>query len=134
MPAKAWIVLAALLAAASVALGALAAHGLSDILQRQGLPDVPRRVENFKTAAHYQMSHALGLLGLGLLTLAGRRHALLQAAGWLLLAGIVLFSGLLYVWAFCDYRPLVHIVPAGGISMIVGWVLFAAGACCARAA
>jgi uncharacterized membrane protein YgdD (TMEM256/DUF423 family) len=134
MPARAWIVLGALLAGASVALGALAAHGLSDILQRQGLPDVPRRVENFKTAAHYQMTHALGLLGLGLFLLAGRRHALLQAAGWLLLGGVALFSGLLYVGAFCDFGPLVHIVPVGGVSLIVGWVLFAVGACCTRAA
>lgn len=116
---KLWSVLGALNAMMSVAMGAFGAHGL-----RSKLPE--RMLQNWETAARYQMYHALGLLGVA--WLASQKGALADPAGWSLLAGIALFSGSLYVMALTGVTKLGAITPIGGVGFLVGWALFARAA------
>jgi len=118
MPGRIWIILGALFAGLAVALGALGAHALEEYLKQND----PRH--NFETAARYQMYHALALVLLGLAA-SQRSIAIQTAAGWLFVAGILLFSGGLYGWIFTAIKPFVHIVPIGGVLWICGWLCFA---------
>jgi len=104
----------------SVAAGAFGAHALKARLS----PDL---LATFETGARYQMFHALGLLAIGLFALA-RPATLANAAGWAMLAGIVLFSGSLYVLALTGVRWLGAITPVGGVAFLVGWALLAGAA------
>ena len=152
MNGRFWLVAGALLAAADVALAAYGAHGLRETLERivpaesPGVrqtatnaeagsatrplsrnEEIQKRMANFDTAVRYQMYHALGLIALGLL-LARQRSRWFTAAGWLFLAGVLIFSGLLYALVFSGPKILGAIVPIGGLAMIAGWVALAAGA------
>lgn len=114
-----FVALGAVSAAIAVATGAFGAHGLKDRLE-------PQLLANWNTAAHYQLVHALGIIAIGLF--AARLPApsgTLHWAGWLLLAGTVLFSGSLYALALTGVRTLGAVTPFGGIAFIVGWVLLA---------
>jgi len=97
-----------------VASGAFGAHFLSARIPAE-------RLVTFETGVRYQMYHALGLLALAA---AWTRWpvALLQTAGWLLMAGIVIFSGSLYALAFGAPRWFGAITPLGGLSFLAGWV------------
>ena len=106
--------LGGLLAALSVALGAVGAHALKSQL-------TPPQLETFHTAVEYQMVHAIGLVLVGLLSSHGRSRWL-DLAGWAMLAGIVLFSGSLYAWVATGQRFFVYPVPVGGTAFIVGWL------------
>ena len=79
----------------------------------------------FETAARYQMYHALAIVLCAALasSLAGAR-----LAGWLMQAGIVLFSGSLYALALTDVKVLGAITPLGGLAFIAGWVWLAISA------
>ncbi|KAA5605762.1 DUF423 domain-containing protein [Roseospira marina] len=120
-PARLWIGLGAVLGALAVALGAFAAHAL------QATGDA-RAVTLVETAAHYQSTHALALVGCGLLALVAGRGS--PAARWasraaaLFLLGVVLFCGALYGIALAGW-PLGVVAPFGGTSFIVGWCLLA---------
>jgi uncharacterized membrane protein YgdD (TMEM256/DUF423 family) len=104
----------ALSAFLSVAAGAFGAHALRARLS-------PEYLAVFETAARYQMYHALGLLAVA--WAVGRwPGALPQWAGWLFLAGTVLFSGSLYALALTGVRWLGAITPLGGIAFLVGWL------------
>ena len=117
MPGRRFLMLGGLLAAVGVALGAMGAHLLKEKLSVEQLA-------SFETAVRYQMIHAIALILVGLA--AGRGSTgLLTAAGWLFIAGIVLFSGGLYGWIFTGIKPFVHVVPIGGTLWIVAWLLFA---------
>ncbi len=101
------------------------AHLLKDLVSAQLLST--DQLASFETAVRYQIFHALGLILVGVLAeRAG--GGLLQAAAWAFLAGIVLFSGGIYGWLATDFKPLVHVVPVGGLTWIVGWLLLAAAA------
>jgi len=78
------------------------------------------RFEVLQTAVHYQFFHALGLLGLGLLSERVPR-ALLHWAGWLVFAGVVLFSGSLYLLVAGAPRLFGVLTPIGGLALIAGW-------------
>lgn len=101
----------------SVALGAFGAHAL-----RRRLP--PDLLEIFRTGAQYQMYHALALVGVGLLA-ARAASPVLATAGWLFVAGTVLFSGSLYVLSLSGVRLLGAITPMGGLCYLAGWALLA---------
>jgi len=137
-----WITLGAVLAGLAVGLGAFAAHGLSDQFARQYAESPPKKVagvevptslkylEDFKTGAEYQMYHALGMIGVGLLLrLNNRENRWLTAAGWSFLIGILIFSGCLYLLTLTGQRWLGAIVPIGGVAFLIGWACFSAGAC-----
>ena len=111
-----WIALGALNAAVAVGAGAFAAHGLRDRL------DVHAR-EVFETGARYQMYHAFAIILAGLVASSLGRGA--AAAGWLFQAGIVLFSGSLYVLALTGIKSLGAITPIGGLAFLAGWLWLA---------
>lgn len=113
---RAWLLLGAANAFLAVAAGAFAAHGLRRVLDLDML-------ETFKTAATYEMYHALGLILVGLLAEL-RPSVWADAAGYALLLGIVLFSGSLYALAITGVRALGAITPFGGVSFLAGWVFF----------
>jgi uncharacterized membrane protein YgdD (TMEM256/DUF423 family) len=115
-----FVIIGSLLAALAVGLGALGAHALKSHLTVEQLA-------TYQTAVQYQMYHAIGLVLVGLLALY-QRSRWFDAAGWSMLIGICLFSGLLYVWLATGRRFVVYPVPVGGIAFIVGWVLMAIGA------
>lgn len=102
--------IAALLGALAVGLGAFGAHGLKDLLARNNTAGV------WEKAVFYHFVHAVMLF-----VLANRSP--LHLGPWLsFLAGIVLFSGSLYLLAFTGVRWLGAITPLGGVSFIVGWL------------
>jgi len=96
-----------------VALGAFAAHALKARL-------APDMLAVFETGVRYQMYHALALMALAALSdrLNGR---LIEAAGWLFVGGIVLFSGSLYLLAVTGVTVLGAITPIGGVAFLAGW-------------
>ena len=96
---KKFLVTAALLGALSVALGAFAAHQLKEIVA----PDV---LQIFETAVKYQMYHALALLATGIL-LSQFPSKQLRLAGNLFIAGIILFSGSLYLLCFIKQQQII---------------------------
>ncbi|WP_247875937.1 DUF423 domain-containing protein [Azospirillum sp. TSH100] len=117
-----WIVFAALNGAMAVGTGAYASHALAAQPQAQ---------EWFRLAGQYQMAHALALVLL--VALGGRMgRVALRIAGWLFVAGILLFCGTLYALATVGPLPVPMTAPAGGWSFMLGWVALAAAALQAR--
>ena len=103
----------ALNAALAVAAGAFAAHGLRERLE-------VRALEIFETAARYHMYHALAMILAGVIAARGA-----STAGWIFLAGIVIFSGSLYALALTDVKLLGAVTPLGGLAFLVGWLWLA---------
>lgn len=111
--ARTFLVLGALLAGLAVALGAFAAHGLAPRVSVE-------RLQTFETGVRYQMYHALALLLVGwLLYQLGAPG--FKVAGWSFLAGIILFSGSLYVLVLADMPWMGALAPLGGTAFILGW-------------
>ena len=134
-----WTVIGASLAALAVITGAFGAHGLPGYLQviyegevkevfGESIPAWKKYLGDFKTAAEYQMYHAIGLIALGLLSGVRCRKSV-AVAGWSLLLGTALFSGSLYVLVLSKQTWLGMITPIGGLLFIVGWVAFACAVC-----
>ena len=81
----------------------------------------------FETGVRYQMYHALAIIATGLI--AGRMGGwLIVSAGWLFTAGIVLFSGSLYLLAFTGVTRFGAITPIGGVAFLLGWACLALAA------
>jgi len=103
----------------AVSLGAFGAHGLSGRL-------APDLMSVWQTGATYHLVHALGLLLVGVLLHQHDEAFYIRWAGWLLLVGIILFSGSLYLLALTDVRTFGVITPIGGVSLLGGWAALAA--------
>lgn len=115
-----FVILGALSGAIGVGAGAFGAHALRERLE-------PRMLEVFETGARYQMYHAIALLAVA--WIASRwPGSLSTAAGWLFVAGTVLFSGSLYAMALTGVRGLGAITPLGGVCFIAGWICLALAA------
>lgn len=115
-----FLLLGAIFAMIAVILGAFGAHALKDKFAE------PRFAAVWETAVQYQMYHALGLLMVGIVgheALLGA-SSLLSWAGYLLLTGIMLFSGSLYILAVTGIKKLGAITPIGGGLFISGWIVF----------
>jgi uncharacterized membrane protein YgdD (TMEM256/DUF423 family) len=119
MPGRISIFLGALLAGVGVAMGAMGAHYLKEVVHLEA-----DKLATYDTGVQYQMYHALGLILVGLLT-PRFPSRLLSAGALLLVAGCLLFSGGIYGWIFTGARPFVHVVPIGGTAWIIGWLLIA---------
>ena len=127
-PAR-FVVIGAIAAMLAVLLGAFGAHGLRTLV-------TPADLATYLTGVEYQFQAAFGLLVIGLLeSRAGvavgspqERGSTLSWAGWLMLTGIVLFSGSLYGLALTGARALGMITPIGGVSFIAAWALLARAA------
>lgn len=115
-----FLTLAATTALLAVAFGAFGAHGLRGVLTES-------EMAIYRTAVDYQMWHALGLGIIGLLTERHPDERLLAKAGGLIFAGIVLFSGSLYLLTLTGARWLGMITPFGGAAFMGGWLLLAIG-------
>ena len=115
-----WFAIGSILGALGVALGAFGAHGLKS---RVG-PDL---LVVWETAVKYHLVHVLALLATAW---ASERWAggWTQAAGWLFVIGIAVFSGSLYVLVLTGQRWLGAITPIGGVAFIAGWIALAVAA------
>jgi uncharacterized membrane protein YgdD (TMEM256/DUF423 family) len=129
---RAFLVLACALGLLGVALGAFGSHALRARLS-------PERLGQFETGVRYQLWHALALFPVVLVDsihvapmggwtgfaplLATRGFDLWSAlAGWLFVAGIVLFSGSLYALALTGVRRWGAVTPFGGVCLLLGWL------------
>jgi len=113
-----WFGAGAIAMALAVGFGAFGAHGLRERVSADLL-------EVWQTGARYHAYHALGLLGVAWLRgrIGDDDARGVTVAGWLMLAGIVLFSGSLYALAATGIRTLGAITPFGGLSWIVAWCI-----------
>lgn len=115
---KLFISLGSINMALAIAIGAFGAHGLAGKVSEKMLA-------NWNTGAHYHIVHALALIVIGLLISKIGPTPSLHWAGWLILAGIILFSGSLYVMALTNIKVLGAVTPFGGVAFIIGWILVA---------
>ncbi len=109
--------LGAVLGAVGVVAGAFGAHALRG---RMG----PEMLAVFETGVRYHLVHALALLGVGWATTRWSSPGV-PAAGWLFVAGVLLFSGSLYALALTGIRALGLVTPIGGSAFIAGWIALA---------
>jgi uncharacterized membrane protein YgdD (TMEM256/DUF423 family) len=100
-----------------VALGAFGAHALKGRLD----PDL---LATFEVGVRYQMYHAFALLAVGWAQTRWRGKVL-NASGWLFVAGTVIFSGSLYALSLSGMRWLGAVAPVGGIALLAGWLCLA---------
>lgn len=115
---RTFFLLASVFGGLAVALGAFGAHGLSGRLSAGDL-------NTFETAVRYQLYHALALLGVVVALGRWPQAGLATWAGWLFVAGILIFSGSLYLLVLTGVRWLGAITPIGGVALIAGWVCLA---------
>ncbi|MCB0260264.1 MAG: DUF423 domain-containing protein [Calditrichae bacterium] len=119
--AKTLVLIGSICAFLGIALGAFGAHAL-----RERLPADLMAV--YQTGVLYHLVHALALVLTGALLRWMGATVLVTWAGWLFLAGIVLFSGSLYLLSMTGIRALGAITPFGGLSFLIGWALLAVAA------
>jgi uncharacterized membrane protein YgdD (TMEM256/DUF423 family) len=117
--ARLFLALGGAAALLAVALGAFGAHALKSRL-------TPEMLAVWHTGIEYHVLHALGLLAVGLVAAQLPESAPLRWSGWLMLAGIVLFSGSLYALALSGERWLGAVTPVGGVAFLAAWALFIA--------
>ena len=108
------VALGAFNAVIAVAAGAFAAHGLKHVLS-------PEYISTFKTAANYQMVHAIGLILIGVLNQQNCSRCN-TAAAIFMFAGIVLFSGSLYLLTLTGVTWLGMVTPFGGVCFLIAWL------------
>ena len=118
MNARFCLLAAALALAAAVALGAFGAHALKGHLSAEML-------STYQTAVQYHFWHALGLLGVGVLMSRSPDDSALRWIAWLLIAGLLLFSGSLYLLALTGATWLGAVTPLGGLAFIAAWLWLA---------
>jgi len=111
----------AISAAIAVAAGAFGAHALRARLPAEDLA-------TFETAVRYQMYHALAMLAVAWVLTMAPDSVPARWAGWLFLAGSLVFSGSLYLLVLTDTRWLGAVTPLGGVAFIAGWLCLAATA------
>ncbi len=115
---KRFLLASALAAFFAVILGAFAAHGLNSMVDGH-------RMDVFQTGVRYHFFHALGL---GLVALLAKQHPSSRSlcwSGWLMIPGIVVFSGSLYVLALSGIHGLGMVTPFGGLAFLAAWLLLA---------
>jgi uncharacterized membrane protein YgdD (TMEM256/DUF423 family) len=115
--ARKTLAIAGVLIALATVLGAFGAHALKAHLSQD-------RLMVYETAVRYHFIHALGLLAMGVL-MRSVDGGMLRWSAVLVLAGIILFSGSLYLLTFDAPRLLGIITPVGGLALIAGWAMFA---------
>ena len=122
---KLFLVCGATLAALAVALGAVGSHALAAAASE-------KHISWFATAVRYHQFSALGMLAIGMLSLAGFNSRWTTVGGSAVLAGALVFCGSLYVMALGGPRFLGALTPIGGTLMITGWASLAVGLYVAR--
>ena len=118
--AKFYLVLGSINALLVVLIGAFGAHGLKDKLT----------VENmtiYHTAVQYHFYHAVGLMLVGLIAWHIPASPYIRWSAWLMIMGIILFSGSLYALSITNIRWLGAITPVGGVAFIMAWLILSIG-------
>ncbi len=105
-----------------VAIGAFGSHGLSTLLEENG------RTGTFDTAVQYHLIHAVALVLVAVLQGKSLSHPAFNRAGYFFLAGVIFFSGSLYILAVFNLGFMGAIAPIGGTAFILGWGSIAWGA------
>jgi uncharacterized membrane protein YgdD (TMEM256/DUF423 family) len=118
MNARFCVIVSAIALAAAVVLGAFGAHAMKARL-------APESFAAYQTAVQYHFWHALGLLAVGILMTQWATAQGLAWAAWLLIAGLIFFSGSLYLLALTSARWLGVLTPIGGAAFIAAWVVLA---------
>lgn len=116
-----FVSLGAFNAALAVALGAVASHVLRGRLSA-GMMDI------YHVGNQFQIYHALGLILIGLAVMQMPGSSALRWAGWMMLAGILIFCGALYVLSLTGWTWAAYFAPFGGTAFILAWVLLGIGA------
>ena len=115
-----WFAAGAVMCGLGVLLGAFGAHGL-----RGRVP--PEMLAVFETGVRYHLVHGLALLSVAWATTRWP-NTWISASGWLFVAGIVVFSGSLYLLSITGVRWLGAITPIGGLCFVAGWLILALSA------
>ncbi|MBF0125877.1 MAG: DUF423 domain-containing protein [Magnetococcales bacterium] len=102
----------------AVALGAFGKHALLSILSQAAM-------ETWRTGAYYQLVHGIGLVLVGVVADRAPHPRRAVRAGWLMLAGTVIFAGSLYAVALTGQRMLGAVTPLGGLCFMSGWLMLA---------
>ena len=108
---RTFIILSSINCFLAVAFGAFGAHGLKMHIS-------PESMQVYQTAVDYQFVHALGLMAIAILY---KEFPKVLRAGWVMLAGIILFSGSLYALSLTGIRSLGMITPFGGLCFLIAW-------------
>lgn len=117
LTSKLLVLIAAISGLLAVALGAFGAHALKAQLE-------PSMMSVYQTSVQYHFWHTLALLGVGLYHQA-RPGRLSAWSGVLIIVGMLLFSGSLYLMSILDVRALGMITPVGGVTLMAGWLALA---------
>jgi len=114
-----WVSIGAIFSGLSVMLGAMGAHSLKNILTEKNL-------SAFQTATEYMGYHGIALVLVGIICfqLPGNVAKALKKVGILFTAGIVMFSGSIYILIFDGPRLFGPITPIGGLCLMIGWFIF----------
>ncbi|MBA9085067.1 uncharacterized membrane protein YgdD (TMEM256/DUF423 family) [Fontibacillus solani] len=113
-----YVAIGAILMLLSVALGAFGAHVLE--------PNIGEKATGtFETGVHYHMIHGIGIILAAFAAGLGADSRKLLWANRLFVLGIILFSGSLYLLAIAGWKWLGPITPLGGVSFMIGWLMFA---------
>jgi uncharacterized membrane protein YgdD (TMEM256/DUF423 family) len=102
----------------AVVIGAFGAHALRDMV-------TPDLLAVYHTGTQYHFYHSVGIILVGILTVILPESRVLPWAAWLMVAGIVLFSGSLYLLTLTGVRALGAITPLGGVAFIAAWATVA---------
>ena len=118
--AKIFLILGSSFAGLAVAIGAFGAHSLKSVLE------ATNRMATFETGVKYQFYHALALIVLGLL-MQKFDHRMFNWAGYGFIAGIILFSGSLYILSLSGVTKWGAVTPLGGVAFLIGWLTLIIG-------
>lgn len=121
MKPKSLLIIGSIFMAFAVAFGAFGAHIVQDML-------TPERFEVYKTGVEYHFYHAIGLLLIGVASFHIEKSAWLIWSSRLIIIGILIFSGSLYILTLTNTGWLGAITPLGGVAFILGWSFFAVSA------
>ena len=117
---KIFLSIAGIIGLLSVAIGAFGAHGLKKVLEENN------RLPNFETAVKYQFYHVFALIAVALL-MDKYSEKMMIYAGYSFIAGILIFSGSLYILSLTNITKWGAVTPIGGLFFIIGWVLMIIG-------
>lgn len=113
------IIIGAISGFLSISFGAFGAHAIKQWMSAD-------LMSIYQTAVSYQIYHSLGLILIALVY-QQQQHKLIKIAGWIMLAGIIIFSGSLYTLSLTDTRWLGAITPIGGTLLLFAWLLLGLG-------
>ncbi len=112
---KIFLIIAGVLGMLAVGIGAFGAHALKKVLESTG------KTEVFETGVKYHFWHVLALLAVALL-MEKFTHSFMLYSAWSFIAGILIFSGSLYILSITGITKLGAITPFGGLAFILGWL------------